>query len=278
MIQKKMKILRILLLALTVITLSYSCSDSDDTDRKYLYLPYQMRAIDSTAILTTTYTYDSNNRITGIANVANSRLSSSNHYIYTQITYNTDNNPGQMLSNVSEIVSGDTLPIYETTRTFSYEGTKIRLITNNSNGIEFSPVTIDINEKNQAVKRTIDNTAEFIVYEYNSRGSIAKTTNQEDSVYTYNYDVHRGIYREVNLQPWFVAVMDIPLDTIWANTGEQRNIHNNCISIQRPKKEESSETISFLNVYEYTYGGFWYPTVVSDNNSNSLQVVYKPVN
>lgn len=263
-----------LLLFITFICLFFSCVDSDETDSKYLYLPQQMLSVDSVTTFYTTYQYDNENRITGIINTGSTSYST--HYIKTSLLYD-GSTLKEMNSDVSELVQRDTTFLYTTKRLFSYDGSKINISVTNTNGIDFPSFVIELDEKQRAIKRAENNTDKFIVYEYDNRGNITKTRNEVDSVYTYSYDTHRGIYREVNMEPWFInSVLDIPLDTIWSNIGGHRNLKNNCINIQREQKE--NQAVSFADVYEFTYGGFWYPISIENKAKFKLRVEYVPVN
>lgn len=262
-----------LLLFITFVSLFCSCTDSDEADSKYLYLPERMLSVDSVAAFYTTYQYDNENRIIGIINTGTTSYTT--HYITTSLLYD-GNTLKEMNSDVSELVQRDTTFLYTTKRLFSYDGSKVNIAITNTNGIDFPSFIIDLDEKQRAIKRT-ENSNKFLVYEYDNRGNIVKMRNEQDSVYTYSYDTHRGIYREVNMEPWFInSVLDIPIDTIWSNIGGHRNLKNNCINIQREQKE--NQAVSFADLYEFTYGGFWYPTLVENRAGFTLKINYVPVN
>lgn len=252
------------LISLFIVVCS-ACSSDDDFDSRAKYLPAKIISEGEISSTVTTYSYDDNNRLTGVVKTDTYQEDNIRNEISLAIIYDDF---GKISSVIKKTEAGDLLFGMSTeirdTVNFYYDGTSIH--TKNS--------ITEINNKNRVVAHRVfdesgSNEISSIKYKYDFAGNLSEFLFSDGEVvysylYTYEYDDNNGIFKDVNIPQWFLITQ---LD-------EKLNFAGN--SVQETFIATDKDPVTTTRTYTYNSDG--YPVSESVYYAGySLTVNVKPI-
>lgn len=240
-----MKLYRVLTLAVvTALCASFfSCSDDDDDDDNFVttYLPKTIVGKQGSNENTYTFSYDSQNRLTGWES----------RYEKNTITYGTDGKITKLYTEEGEN--------YTSTRYYTYKGNEVT-VTDEDGGID---EIININGNGCVTSISYDDDAsEKLSYSGKNITRSEYKEEYEEGTYEYKssikYDGKAGIFRNVNTPQWFIYTQ---MDENFGAT-----VGNNFASSDSKGYIEGVEVYKETTTNTFAYNDEKYPTSITSVN------------